>query len=261
MSYADVNGLSLYYEEHGAGDPLLLLHGGMAGGEIFAGLVPTLAERRRVIVPDLQGHGRTAEIDRPLWPEHLADDLAALLDHLGIERADVIGYSLGGHTTWRLAIQHPDRVRRIVVIGAACRRDGSFPEVLAAMDAMSAEMAPMMEASPAYQHYAKVAPRPEDWPQHVGRTAEMLKVPFDWTDEVAAVEAPTMLVFADADSVTPDHIMELYRLRGGGLRDAGWDGSAKPAARLAVLPDRTHYDVIESPLLLPAVLPFLEDPS
>jgi pimeloyl-ACP methyl ester carboxylesterase len=259
MSYADINGLSMYYEEHGEGDPLVLLHGGIAGGEIFAGIASRLAEGRRVIVPDLQGHGRTADIDRPLRPETLADDVAALIAHLGLERADVLGYSLGGHVTWRLAIQHPDRVRRIVVISTPCRRDGSFPEVLAAMDAMSAEMAPMMEPSPAYRHYAQVAPRPEDWAAHIGRTAEMIKIDFDWTDEVARIEAPTTLVFADADSVRPDHVVELFRLLGGGLRDAGWDGSARPVARLAVLPGRTHYDVVEAPGLVDAVVPFLEE--
>src|SRR5215210_6080902 len=238
MSYADINGLSLYYEEHGAGDgtPLVLLHGGIGGGEIFAGLLPELAEGRRVIVPDLQGHGRTAHIDRPLRAETLADDVAGLISELGLERADVMGYSLGGEVAWRVAIQHPGRVRRLVVISGSGRRDGSFPEVLAAMDQMSAKMAPMMEQSPYYRHYAQVAPRPQDWAEHVGRTADMLKVPFDWTDEVAGIEAPTMLVFADADSVMPDHVAELFRLCGGGLRDAGWDGSAQPVARLAVLP-------------------------
>ena len=212
-----------------------------------------------MIVPDLQGHGRTAEIDRPLRAEDLADDVAGLLGELGIERADVMGYSLGGEVAWRVAIQHPDRVRRLVVISASCRRSGSFPEVLAAMDQMSAAMAPMMEQSPYYRHYAQVAPRPQDWADHVGRTAEMLKIDFDWTDEVAAIEAPTMLVFADSDSVMPDHVAELFRLRGGGLRDAGWDGSAQPVARLAVLPGRTHYDMIEAPGLVPAVLPFLDE--
>jgi pimeloyl-ACP methyl ester carboxylesterase len=259
MSYADINGLSMYYEEHGEGDPLVLLHGGIAGGEIFAGVAPRLAEGRRVIVPDLQGHGRTPEIDRPLRPETLADDVAELIAQLGLERADVLGYSLGGAVTWRLAIQHPDRVRRIVVISTACRRDGSFPEVVAAFDAFSAEMAPMIQPSPAGQHYAKVAPRPEDWELHVARTAELLKVDFDWTHEVARIEAPTMLVFADADSVMPDHVAELFRLRGGGLRDAGWDGSARPVARLAVLPGRTHYDIVEAPGLVEAVVPFLDE--
>jgi pimeloyl-ACP methyl ester carboxylesterase len=259
MSYADVNGVSMYYEEHGEGDPLLLLHGGIAGGEILADIVPRFADRRRVIVPDLQGHGRTADIDRPLRAEHLADDVAALIEQLGLGRADVLGYSLGGEVTWRLAIQHPDQIRRIVVVSTSCRRSGSFPEVVSAFDAMSAEMAPMMEQSPAYQHYAAHAPRPEDWPVLIGRTAEMLKVDYDWTDEVAEIEAPTMLVFADSDSVTPEHVAELFRLRGGGLRDAGWDGSARPVARLAVLPGQTHYDIIGAPGLVPAVLPFLDE--
>jgi pimeloyl-ACP methyl ester carboxylesterase len=261
MSYAHTNGLDVYYEEHGSGGgtPLLLLHGGIGGGEIFAALAPQLAAGRRVIVPDLQGHGRTAEIDRPLRPEDLADDVAGLLAELGIERADVMGYSLGGEVAWRVAIQHPDRVRRLVVISASGRRDGSFPDVVAAFDTFSAaEMAPLIEQSPFGQHYARVAPRPEDWGLHIARTEEMLKVDFDWTDEIAAIEAPTMLVFADSDSVMPDHVAELFRLRGGGLRDAGWDGSAQPVARLAVLPGRTHYDMLEAPGLVPAVLPFLD---
>src|SRR5918995_6756139 len=146
MTYADINGLSMYYEEHGSGGtPVILLHGGIAGGEIFDAIAPRLAGQRRVIVPDLQGHGRTAHIDRPLRAEHLADDVAALIEQLGIDRADVLGYSLGGAVTWRLAIQHPERVRRIVVISTACRRSGSFPEVVAAFDAFSADMAPMIE--------------------------------------------------------------------------------------------------------------------
>ena len=259
MSYADVNGVSMYYGEQGEGDPLILLHGGVAGGEIFADVAPAFAARRRVIVPDLQGHGRTAHIDRPLRAEHLADDVAALIAHLGLERADLLGYSLGGEVTWRLAIQHPDRVRRIAVVSTPCRRNGSFPEVVAAFDAMSAEMAPMMEPSPAYRHYAAHAPRPEDWALHIGRTADMLKVDFDWTEEVARIGAPTMLVFADADSVMPDHVAELFRLRGGGLRDAGWDGSGRPVARLAVLPGRTHYDVVDAPGLVGAIEPFLDE--
>ena len=252
----------MYYGERGSGGtPLILLHGGIAGGEIFDAIASRLAERRRVIVPDLEGHGRTAGTDRPLRAEHLADDVAALIEHLGIERADVMGYSLGGAVTWRLAIQHPDRVRRIVVISTACRRSGSFPEVVAAFDAFSAEMAPMIQPSPAGQHYAKVAPRPQDWEAHIARTAEALKVDFDWTEEVGRIEAPTMLVFADSDSVMPDHVAELFRLRGGGLRDAGWDGAHRPVARLAVLPGRTHYDILEAPGLVEAVAPFLDEPE
>ena len=261
MARASVNGVDLHYDEHGSGGtPLVLLHGGIAGGEIFDAIAPRLAERRRVVVPDLQGHGRTAHIDRPLRAEHLADDVAALIEALAIERADVLGYSLGGDVTWRLAIQHPQRVRRIVVVSAACRRDGSFPEVVEAFDGFSAELAPMIQASPAGRHYAKVAPRPEDWELHIARTAEMLHEDFDWTEEVGRIEAPTMLVFADSDSVMPDHVAELFRLRGGGLRDPGFDRAHMPEARLAVLPGRTHYDVLEAPGLVDAVTAFLDAP-
>ena len=258
MSYAEINGLALYHEEHGAGEPLVLLHGGIGASEVWAASVPALAAGRRVITVDLQGHGHTADIDRPLRPEHLAGDVAALIEHLGLERADVMGYSLGGGVALRTAIQHPERVRRLVLVSIAFRRDGSHPEVLAAMDAMSAAAAEPMKQSQLYAHYARVAPRPEDWPVLIGKTAELLKVDYDWGEETAAITAPTMLVFADADSVRPAHIAEFYALLGGGLRDAGWDGSARPVNRLAVLPGATHYDILDSPLLVPAVTAFLE---
>jgi pimeloyl-ACP methyl ester carboxylesterase len=147
MSYADVNGLSLYYEEHGSGEPLVLLHGGIGAGEMFAALLPELAAQRRVITVDLQGHGHTADIDRPLRPESMADDIAALIEHLGLKQADVMGYSLGGLVALRTAIQHPQLVRRLVLVSIAFRRDGSHPEVVAAMDQMSPELAEMLKQS------------------------------------------------------------------------------------------------------------------
>jgi pimeloyl-ACP methyl ester carboxylesterase len=257
MSYADVNGLSMYYEEHGAGDPLVLLHGGLGSVEMFASLLPVLGEGRRVIAVDFQCHGRTADIDRPLRPEHFADDVAALIEQLGAAPADVLGYSLGAHTALRLAIQHPALVRRLVAISTPCRREGDFPDVLAAMDAMGPELAEPMKQSPAYALYAKVAPNPDDWSTLIAKTAELLKVDFDWSEDVAALPMPVMLVFADTDSIQPAHVAEFYGLLGGGLRDAGWDLSYRPAARLAVIPGATHYDILESPVLAPAVLPFL----
>src|SRR4051812_16829318 len=150
MSYADVNGLSLRYEEHGTGQPLILLHGGIGTGEMFAPLLPELTAGRRVIAVDLQGHGGTAGVDRPLRPEVLADDIAAVLDPLGLEQADVMGYSLGGIVALRLAIQHPARVRRLVLVSVAFRRDGSHPEVVVAMDQMTAAVAEPMKQSPLY---------------------------------------------------------------------------------------------------------------
>jgi pimeloyl-ACP methyl ester carboxylesterase len=258
MSHADVNGLSLYYEEHGSGEPLIVLHGGIGAGEQMAPIVPGLAAGRRVVVVDLQGHGRTADVDRPLRPELMADDIAALIGHLGAGRADVFGYSLGGEVALRTAIQHPALVRRLVLVSIAFRRHGSFPEVVAAMDGFTAEAADSLKQGPLYELYSRLAPRPEDWPALIAKTADLLHQDYDWTDEIAAMTARTMLVYADADSVRPSHIAEFFALLGGGLRDAGWDNSARPDARLAILPGATHYDIIGSPLLVPAVAVFLD---
>ena len=258
MSYADVNGLSLYYEEHGAGEPLVLLHGGIGAAELWAPVLPALAAGRRVIAVDLQGHGRTADVERPFRAETMADDIAALIGHLGLERADVMGYSLGGHVALRTAIQHPERVRRLVLVSIAFRRDGNHADAIAAMDAMSAGAADMIKPSPIGQLYERIAPRPEDWPSLIAKTADLVKVDYDWTDDVRGITAPTLLVYADADSVRPDHIVEFFALLGGGLRDAGWDGAHRPVSRLAVLPGQTHYDVSTSPALAPAVIPFLD---
>jgi pimeloyl-ACP methyl ester carboxylesterase len=257
MSYADVNGLSMYYEAHGEGDPLVLLHGGLGSVEMFAGLRPVLGEGRRTIAADFQCHGRTADIDRPLRVDHLADDIAALIEHLGAAPADVLGYSLGAKTALRLAIQHPALVRRVVLISTAYRRDGYFPGVLEAFDAMGPELAEPMKQGPPYALYARIAPEPEAWGTLIAKTAESLKLGFDWSEEVAGLKLPVMLVFADTDSVRPAHVAEFYGLLGGGLRDAGWDASYRPAARLAVIPGATHYDILESPVLAPAVVPFL----
>ena len=210
-----------------------------------------------MILADLQGHGRTAECDRPLDPVLMADDIAGLLDALELERADVMGYSLGGTVALRTAIQHPARVRRLVVVAVAFRRAGSYPEVLAAMDSIGPEAAVPMQASPAYAHYAAVAPQPEDWATHVAKTGELLRRDYDWMAQAAGIAAPVQLVYADADSVTPAHVAEVFALYGGGAGDPGWDGARRPAGRLAVLPGRTHYDLLDSPLLVPVVREFL----
>lgn len=260
MSYADVNGLSLYYEEHGAGEPLVLLHGGFGATELLAPLIGTLAAGRRVIAVDLQGHGRTADIDRPLRAELMADDIAALIEHLGLDRADVMGYSLGGMVALRTAIQHPERVRRLVAVSVSFRRDGSHPEALEAMDQMGPAAAEPMRQSPIGQLYARVAPRPDDWPELVAKTAQAIQRDYDWTGETEAMTTPTLLVFADADSIRPAHIVEFFGLLGGGLHDAGWDGSRRPVAQLAILPGTTHYDVSASPVLGPIVAAYLDGP-
>jgi pimeloyl-ACP methyl ester carboxylesterase len=261
MSYADVNGVSLYYEEHGSGQPLILLHGGLGSGQMFGPTLKVLAEGRRVITPDLQAHGHTADVDRPLRYESLGDDIAGLIGGLGLAQADVMGYSLGAGAALRTAIQHPRRVRRLVIASFPGRRDGWHAESLAGMDQMGAHLAEPMKQSPVYESYRSVAPRPQDWPVLLAKTGDLLRRDYDWSAEIAMITAPVLLVFADADAIRPAHIAEFYGLVGGGLRDAGWDGSARSVARLAILPGHTHYDLFAAPGLPGAVIPFLDAPS
>jgi pimeloyl-ACP methyl ester carboxylesterase len=261
MSYADVNGLSLYYSEHGSGEPLVLLHGGFGSGEMFGPVLPALAEHRRVIAVDLQAHGRTADIGRPLRFQTMADDVAALIGHLGLVRSDVMGVSMGGVVALRTAIQHPEAVDRLVLVSVPFRRDGWFPEIGAAMRQFTPEHGEAMKQSPMYESYARIAPRPGDWPVLHAKMGDLLSEDYDWLAEVAGMTAPTMLVYADGDSIRPGHMVEFFALLGGGLWDAGWDGSGRPAGRLAVLPGTTHYDIFASPALAAPVLEFLEAPT
>jgi pimeloyl-ACP methyl ester carboxylesterase len=257
MTYAEINGLSLYFDEHGSGEPLILLHGGLGSGGMFGPVLAELAKDRRVITVDLQGHGRTADVDRPIRAELMADDIAGLIRHLGLARADVMGYSLGGTTALRTAIQHPDVVGRLVLVSIPFKRDGWFPESRADMDQMGSHMAEPMMQAPIYELYSRIAPRPEDWPALIGKMGDYLRHDYDWSAEAAGLGMPVMLVFADADAVMPAHIIECFEVLGGGLRDARWDGAFRPKARLAILPGRTHYDLFDSPALAAAVIPFL----
>ncbi|WP_200214081.1 alpha/beta fold hydrolase [Micromonospora coerulea] len=257
MSYADVNGVRLWYEIHGTGRPLVALHGGYGAVEMFAAILPALAERRQVILVDLQGHGRTADVDRPLRFESMADDIAALIEHLDLPETDLLGYSLGGGVALRTAIQHPGLVRRLALVSSPCKRQGWYPEVLAAMATQDERVAEQMRGTPPHELYTRVAPRPQDWPTLWVKTGDLLRQEYDWSAEVAALAMPVLLVFADADSIPVTHMAEFFGLLGGGHRDAGWDGSDRPAARLAVLPGLTHYDIIGAPALPAAVLPFL----
>lgn len=255
--YAPVNGLNLYYEIHGSGAPVILLHGGFGAVEMFGDVLHTLAATRQVIGVDLQGHGRTADIDRPIRPEFMADDIAGLIRHLGLASASVVGYSLGGGAALQTAIRHPDLVDRLVVISAPCKRASWYPEVLAGMDHIGAAAAEPAKQSPMYQLYSSIAPRPEDWPVLWGKVGDLLRQDYDWSADVAALTMPTLLVFGDADSISPANIAEFYGLLGGGKRDAGWDGSGKPQNQLAILPGATHYDIFASPALASTVAHFL----
>ena len=256
--YAPINGLSLYYEIHGTGEPLIMLHGGIGSVEMFGPNIELLARTRQVIAVDLQGHARTADIDRPLSPEFLGDDVAALIAHLGFARADVMGYSLGGAAALQTAIRHPDRVRKLVLVSTAMSRNGWFPEVRAGFDAFGPELAEMMKPSPVYAFYQKVAPRPQDFPRLIEKIGAMVKTDYDWSADVARLHGPVLIVAGDADGLRPAHVIEMFAKLGGGLRDPGWDGSAgRSSSQLAILPNANHYDIVASPRLAATVEPFL----
>ena len=252
-AYAEVNGLRLYYEIQGHGRPLILIHGGVGASEMFAPLIQPLAARRQLIAVHLQAHGRTADIDRPLRFEYMADDIAALIRELGYSSVDLLGYSLGAGVGLQTAIRHPEVVRKLVSISAPFKRNGFHPEVLAGMDQMGAEAARYMPQSPLAQLYPDA-----DWGALFVKLGELLRRDYDWSADVAAIRAPVMLAYADADAVSTAHIAEFYRLLGGGLRDAGLDGSARPTNRLAILPGVTHYDVLTHPALAAMVTTFLD---
>jgi pimeloyl-ACP methyl ester carboxylesterase len=256
--YALVNGLNMYYEIHGAGEPLILLHGGLGLTSMFGDLLPALAADRQVIAVDLQAHGRTADIDRPLSYELMGDDIAALIVHLGLAEADLMGYSLGGGVALRTAIQHPKLVRKLVSVSTPFSQDGWYPEIVASMAQMSGAAAEFMKESPMYREYTRVAPRPEDFPVLLDKIGDMLRHRYDWSDDVAALKMPTLLVFGDADSIPPPYCARFFELLGGGKTDGGWDGSGMSSARLAILPGTTHYNIFSSPLLVSIVRPFLD---
>jgi pimeloyl-ACP methyl ester carboxylesterase len=259
-AYAEVNGINLYYETHGAGRPLVLLHGGLGSGEMFGPILPALSERHQVITPDLQGHGRTADIDRPLDVTLMADDIAALIDHLGLDTPDVVGFSLGGGVALQTAIKYPSRVRRLVAVSANIRRAAIYPEMLAQQGQVNAAAAESLKETPMYELYQRVAPHPEDFPRLLDKAGEAMAKDFDFTEEVRGLQVPTLIVAADADMAPPSHYVEDFNLLDGGLRDGGWmnEGRPKGGHALAILPGLTHYDIADSPLLPATALAFLD---
>ena len=259
--YAEVNGINLYYETHGRGRPLILLHGGLGSSEMFGPVRPLLAERHQVVAVDLQGHGRTADIDRPIDVRLMADDIAALSDHLGLDRPDLVGYSLGGGVALHTAAKYPNKVRRLVVVSANVRRDAIPPEMLAQQGQVNAAAAEFMKDTPMYQLYQRVAPRPEDFPRLLDKIGASMAKDFDDSEEVRGLRMPTLIVAADADMAPPSHYVEVFKLLDGGLRDGGWMGEGRPKGghALAILPGLTHYNIGSSPLLAAVTLAFLDE--
>src|SRR6266581_6647228 len=258
--YAEVNGLSMYFETLGSGRPLILLHGGLGSGEMFGPVLPVLAEHHQVITPDLQGHGRTADIDRPIDIRLMADDIAALIDHLGLEKPDLVGYSLGGGVAFFTAVKYPQKVRRLVMASANIRRDAIPPEMLAQQAQVNSAALEFMKGTPMYELYQRVAPRPEDFGRLLDKMGESMSKDFDHSEEMRGLQVPTMLVCADADMAPPSHYVEAFKLLDGGLRDGGWMGEGRPKGghALAVLPGLTHYNLSASPLFAAIVLDFLD---
>ena len=253
----EINGIQLGYRATGEGEPLVLLHGGFGTLEMFGPNVELLAARRRVIGVDLQSHGRSPAADRPMRFEAMGDDLAALIRQLGLERAAVMGFSLGGAVALRAAIQHPEVVERLVLVSTVFKRSGWHPEMTGGMDAMGPDTAEQLRQTPLFDAYRQVAPRVEDWPVLVRQVVEVVKVDYDWSAEIPGLQMPVMLVAGDADGLPPSHAVEFFALLGGGQRDANWDGSGMTRHRLAILPGVTHYDINVVPALSAAVLPFL----
>src|SRR5829696_6442972 len=259
--YATLGELAMYHEIHGSGPPLILLHGAYMTVDMMEPLLSGLARDRQVIVPEMQGHGRTADVDRPLSYEQMADDTAALLRHLDVGRADVAGYSMGGGIALQLAIRHPEVVRKLVVVSASFAHDGMQPEALAMFPSITPEL---FAGTPMEAAYRELAPNPGDFPALVGKLTQLDTTPYAWPEaDIRAIEAPTLVVLGDADGVRLEHGVELFKLRGGG---AMGDLSGLPASQLAVLPGTSHFvppgaGVLDrTDWLLAMIVPFLDAP-
>jgi pimeloyl-ACP methyl ester carboxylesterase len=257
--YAPVNGLEMYYEIHGPAGvrPLVLLHGAFsATGTSFGAVLPGLAETRQVIAVEQQAHGRTADIDRPLSTRQMAKDTAALLDHLGISEADVLGYSMGAGVALELAIQRPDLVRKLVLVSITYNKAGLHPGLLDGLDQITPEQ---MAGSPWHEEYLRTAPRPEDFPRLFEKVRELNRNIPDWPAEaVSSIKAPMLLVIGDSDIVRPEHAVEMLRLRGGGVVG---DWVDIPASQLAILPGTAHSTIMQrADLLVPMLRTFLDAP-
>lgn len=256
--HIDVNDLRYYYAIYGKGEPLLLLHGGLGQIEMFGPVLKALASTRQVIGVDLHGHGRSSLGEREMSLVGMGDDMAAILRYLGLEEADVLGYSLGGSVALRFAAQHGPMVRRLVMVSAPFAREGYFPEILPRMAQFSAALAEPMKDTPLHRAYTAVSPHPENFPKLLDRVGELLRKPYDWSEDVARLTMPVMLVYGDSDMIRPEHAVKFYQLLGGGLQDAGSGREHVSKNRLAILPDLTHYEIYRSPRLAATVLPFLD---
>ena len=257
--YADVNGIKLYHEIYGRGEPLVVIHGGLMTIDEMQGWVQPLAKTRRVIAAEMQGHGRTADTDRPLSFATMGNDIAAMLDYLKISKADAAGYSFGGAVAIRSAIQNPDKVRRLVVISSPYARSCWFPEAREGMGRVGAAMAENMVQTPTGK-WSKQWPDPQRFPKFLDKMGKLMSEDYDWSAEIAKLPMPVLLVFADNDSISPKHAAEFFTLLGGGVKEPGWINTQLSKSRLAVVPGYSHYNFITSAEVPQVIAKFLADP-
>ena len=255
VAYASINGLKMYYEIHGTGDPVVLLHGSfMTITNNWTGWIDELSKTRKVIAVEMQGHGRTADSKRDFSYENLADDVAALLDHLEMPSADLIGYSMGAGVAMQCAIRHPEKVRKVVSISGAFRLDGLVKEALDVFPRISAET---FKGSPIETEYKKLSPTPNEFPNFVKRVISIDLKPYDFgADKLKATKAPMFFIHGDADGVRLEHISEMFRLKGDEIHG---DLRPRSASRLAILPNTTHVTLMERmAVIVPMVNDFLD---
>lgn len=256
--YAPVNGVEIYYESYGSGPPLILLHGGLETIEGFAPVIPTLAEGRRVIAVELQGHGRTPPFDRPMSWQNLATDVAELIRFFGYQKADILGYSLGGLVALRTSIDHPSVVDRLVLVSTPFSFAGWHDYNQQGMRSVSAAIASEMQQTPMYETYARLSPDPSLWSTTLDQTGALTGADFDWFAEVAGIASPTLLIYGDYDAVRISHAVRFFELLGGGKADGGWEGEGMTPNRLAVLQGTVHYFVYGDPRMAAEAVRFLD---
>lgn len=252
--YADVNGLKMYYEVYGKGDPIIMLHGGYMNIPSMGEIIPKLASTHKVYALEFQGHGRTNDINRPITYPNLADDVAAFMDTVGLKKADVFGYSVGAEVGLQLAIRHTEKVNRLIAASAAYDLEGWQPDFKAAIPKMTVEMIVKM---PFAEDYRKLAPNPDGFPALAEKLIALEKEPMAWKEDVKKLKIPVLIIAGDADVATLEHTIALFRLLGGGVM--GDMGKPLPDSRLAIMPGTSHTAVItQVDLLLAFIEPFLK---
>lgn len=256
--YAEAaEGLEIYYEVYGEGDPIVVLAGGLMPIKTTAQITGPLSETRQVIAIDLEGHGRTNLRDTPMTPERNGDDVAAVLRHLGIAEADIAGYSHGGAAAIWMAVRHPEIVRNLIVIATGFAREGWYPETLEGLSAVGASLAEPLKATPVFEGYG----HPEQFPLFLDRMGELIRKDWDWSEEIRALPMPALLIFADHDSYSMQHIAEFFAFFGGGIREPGVIDPQFSRARLAIIPGYTHYNLGQAPEVAQVIERFLTQPT